>query len=137
MTVRSNCYKFAGMEMTEIRKSNLRMLVGRYETQYAFAAAANMNVQYLNQLLTGKRNLGEKTARKIEKSMNLDAGWLDRAMDAQHNELSVNNGSLGLSHRAIKVGKMFDRLSPEQQDAMQRIVDALAQQVGNDIADHG
>ena len=113
------------------------MLGGRYETQYAFAAAANMNVQYLNQLLTGKRNLGEKTARKIEKSMNLDAGWLDRAMDAQHNELSVNNGSLGLSHRAIKVGKMFDRLSPEQQDAMQRIVDALAQQVGNDIADHG
>ena len=45
--------------------------------------------------------------------------------------------STGLSHRAIKVGKMFDRLSPEQQDAMQRIVDALAQQVGNDIADHG
>jgi len=125
------------MEVSIIRFDNLRRLVGRYESQQAFADAAKLGVQYLNQLLKGHRNIGEKTARKIEKSLSLDTGWLDRAIDDRREELPAN-GAARLSQRAIKVGQMFDRLSPEQQDAMQKIVDALAQQIGpNDHADCG
>lgn len=124
------------MEVAMIRVNNLRSLVRRYESQQAFADAAKLGVQYLNQLLKGHRNIGEKTARKIEASLKLDPGWLDHG-SADQREESPENGAARLSQRAIKVGQMFDRLSPDQQDAMQKIVDALAQQVGGDHADCG
>lgn len=110
------------MEIAEIRRSNLRRLVGRYESQLAFAEHAKLGVQYLNQLLSSHRNMGEKTARKIETALKLDLGWLDGRDDKAQEKT-------GLSPRATKIGQMFDRLPPDKQDALQKIVDALDQQV--------
>ncbi len=116
-----------------MRRSNLQRLLLRYDPQQALADAVGLSVQYLNQLLGGHRNIGEKTARKIEKSLKLDLGWLDHG--DQQDALPANQGVGGLSQRAIKVGLIFDRLSPDQQDAMQKIVDALAQQTQLDDKD--
>ncbi|MDG4594226.1 MAG: helix-turn-helix transcriptional regulator [Candidatus Contendobacter sp.] len=116
------------------RLQNLKRLVSECHSQQAFADAAGLSVQYLNQLLMGHRNIGEKTARKLERSLRLNPGWLDRSA----NEQPPSAAMVELSPRAMAVGRMFDRLSPDQQDAMQKVIDALAQSVGgHDQADCG
>lgn len=122
-----------------IRLNNLRQLVAKYESQQAFADVAGLSVQYLNQLLTGHRNIGEKTARKIETSVKLEQGYLDRKNERPIERKQSSDRDAGLSQRARMMGQMFDRLSPEQQDAVQAVIDALAQpKVGNnDLADCG
>lgn len=114
------------------RLNNLRALVGRFATQQDFADSAGVSVQYLSHLLHGRRNIGEKTARKIERALRLESGFLDRS--SGDDLLGV--AAPGLSYRAEKVGKMFDLLSPERQDAIWEIVNALAQQ-GIEDADSG
>lgn len=118
------------MELMTLRLTNLRRVLLSYESQQALAAAAGLSVQYLNQLLMGHRNMGEKTARKLEKVLKLESGWFDRERDAPPRDPVT--GEAGLSRRAVKVGQMFDRLSPDRQDAMQKILDALAQSVADD-----
>ncbi len=122
------------MEITLIRLQNLKRLVAECHSQQAFADSAGLTVQYLNQLLMGHRNIGEKTARKLERTLRLDPGWLDRGAIEQQPGVA----GAELSPRAIAVGRMFDRLSPDQQDAMQKVIVALAQSVGgHDLADCG
>lgn len=65
------------MNMAEIRRQNLRELLGSYSTQQELADAIGISVQYLNQLLTGHRNIGEKTARKIEAAAKIPSLALD------------------------------------------------------------
>ena len=115
------------METTTIRLNNLRRLVAGYESQQAFAEVAGLSVQYLNQLLGGHRNIGEKTARKIEVALRLELGWLDRGTERREDRIGANDRGAGLSRRALMVAQMFDQLAPEQQDAMQTLLDALAQ----------
>ena len=115
------------METTTIRLNNLRRLVAGYESQQAFAEVAGLSVQYLNQLLGGHRNIGEKTARKIEVALRLEVGWLDRGAERREDRIGANDQGAGLSRRALMMAQMFDQLAPEQQDAMQTLLDALAQ----------
>ena len=115
------------METTTIRLNNLRRLVAGYESQQAFAEVAGLSVQYLNQLLGGHRNIGEKTARKIEAALRLELGWLDRGAQRREDRIGANDQGAGLSRRALMMAQMFDQLAPEQQDAMQTLLDALAQ----------
>ena len=61
-----------------MRKRNLLALVGRYGRQQALADAVGLSVQYINQMLSGHRSIGEKTARKIEAALQLPVGWMDR-----------------------------------------------------------
>ena len=44
----------------------------------AFARKYNINYAYLRQLLGGKRNLSEKSARKMECRLGLDDGFLTK-----------------------------------------------------------
>lgn len=109
------------MEITLTRLQNLKRLVAECHSQQAFAGEAGLSVQYLNQLLMGHRNIGEKTARKLELALRLESGWLDRGNDEQRSPVDVV-----LSQKAITVGLMFDRLPPDQQAAMQKVIGALA-----------
>jgi len=122
------------METTTIRLNNLRRLVAGYESQQAFAEVAGLSVQYLNQLLGGHRNIGEKTARKIEVALRLEVGWLDRGAERREDQVGANDREAGLSRRALMVAQMFDQLAPEQQDAMQTLLDALAQSKVSELA---
>lgn len=121
------------MDIQAVRLKNLRILVGRCDTQHDFAGLTGISVQYLNHLLHGRRNIGEKTARKLEKSLKIEPGWLDRDAEARSD---VAGGVSGLSRRAEMVGAMFDRLPPGRQDAIWEVVNALAQQ-GVEDADRG
>ncbi len=74
----SKSYKFTDMDTATTRRTNLKRLVSNYETQQEFADAALMGPQYLSQLIHGHREIGEKTARKIEAALGLECGYLDR-----------------------------------------------------------
>lgn len=63
--------------MSEIRRSNLNLINSRFEKQVDFANALGMSPAYVNHLLTGFRNIGEKKAREIEKKLNLSHLELD------------------------------------------------------------
>jgi transcriptional regulator with XRE-family HTH domain len=65
------------IEITEVRLANFKKIAGTYKTQREFADALNESAGYVNQLLHGKRGIGEKVARKIEESLRMPRGALD------------------------------------------------------------
>ena len=75
-----------------MRKRNLLALVGRYGRQQALADAVGLSVQYINQMLSGHRSIGEKTARKIEAALQLPVGWMDRDEDTARGFGNVEPG---------------------------------------------
>jgi transcriptional regulator with XRE-family HTH domain len=68
------------MSIQDIRRANLRLMVRKTGSQTELAKLVGTNRLYLSQILsaTTARNLGDKLARKIEKSMTLSEGWMDR-----------------------------------------------------------
>lgn len=57
----------------DIRRQNLKKLISAYfKDQSDFADKADMDASYLSQMLNGHRNIGEKTARKIEHKLGTD-----------------------------------------------------------------
>lgn len=50
-------------------------------TDRAFAIAMDISESYLNQLKSGKRGIGNQTARRIEKTIRKTRGWLDMIDD--------------------------------------------------------
>jgi plasmid maintenance system antidote protein VapI len=76
-------------EITSLRKLNLTKINELFATQQELAELLEISPAYLNHLLTGHRNIGEKTARKLERRLKKPSGWLDAdqakiALDATH-----------------------------------------------------
>lgn len=69
-----------GMKESEARKENLMRLIElRFDgSQVRFADSAGMTPSYISQMLTGYRNIGERTARKIERAIGLPEKYLDQ-----------------------------------------------------------
>jgi len=65
------------MKVQEIRKRKLSNLIREYGTQKAFAEAAGLDVGHVSQMMTGRRSIGERVARKIEKNLGKPEGWMD------------------------------------------------------------
>lgn len=71
----------------EQRRQNLRALIDqRFSgSQSAFRDATGISLsqvgQWLNSHLDGSRNMGEKSARRIESACTLPAGWMDKNHD--------------------------------------------------------
>jgi len=64
-----------------MRKDRLKQLIEAEKTTAAFSRKHGFDPNYLSQMLTGARNIGEKTARKIEAATGKPAGWLDDAAE--------------------------------------------------------
>lgn len=80
--------------MDNIRVKRLRKLISEQfgGSQTALAARAGMSLPQIGQYLNGYRNMGEKTARKIEAACGKPNGWMDRELDdifAPVNQLKV------------------------------------------------
>lgn len=72
--------------IAQIRLDSLLMLTANREmTNADLARQVGISPQQVYQLLTRKRNIGDKLARKIEASFGKDAGWLDQ----DHSHLNV------------------------------------------------
>jgi transcriptional regulator with XRE-family HTH domain len=69
-----------GMNIIDIRKNNLRLVIANHSekgTTAAFAKDLGYEPSQISQILTGQRNMGEKLAREIEKRAKLSEGYLD------------------------------------------------------------
>ena len=71
------------MTIEEIRKLNFQRLVGRYGSQGRLAKALGVSVGYVHQLHHGIRNIGERSAAKMERKLNLSEGWLSTPEEGQ------------------------------------------------------
>lgn len=66
------------MDVTAIRVSNINVLAERYGRAQLAARLGYDDTNYLNQLCAGLGSFGNRTARKIEKQLELQHGAMDR-----------------------------------------------------------
>jgi len=69
--------------MSEIRQHNLKQIADSFESQQKLADILDFTAGYVNQLLTGHRNIGEKAARKIEQKLKLNHLALDNNISTE------------------------------------------------------
>lgn len=66
------------MDISEIRRRNLLLLLERYEQDKDFAAQVGIGTTYLSRLKRpGEREMGGPIARRIEERLKLPYGWMD------------------------------------------------------------
>jgi len=72
--------KSTTQDIKEIRLKNLLNLIKQEGSQIAFSRKVDIDSSHISQIKNpnNKKNLGEKLARKIEASLNLPIGWMDR-----------------------------------------------------------
>jgi len=61
-----------------IRMDNMRRLIKQSGNQRLFAERADINPAYVSQMMTGRRDMGEEVARKIDRAFGKAAGWMDQ-----------------------------------------------------------
>ena len=66
------------MDINKIRHTNLLALIATHPTQIEFAVAMGMQPARVSHLVRKERNIGEKTARKIEVKAEKPLGWMDQ-----------------------------------------------------------
>ena len=60
----------------EIRRENLIRLVHSYKSQRQFAQSVGLVPSHASQLLSGKREMGEEVARRIEEALGMPDGFM-------------------------------------------------------------
>lgn len=63
--------------ITEIRLENFKKIAATFKTQRELADVLGESTGYINQLLRGKRGIGEKVARKFEDKLRMSSLSLD------------------------------------------------------------
>ena len=113
-----------------IRKTNLLEQIARFESQREFADVAGLAPAHVSQMVTGKRNMGDAVARRIEASLDLPEGY----MDVQHpvdgieyaypkkkgKGTAVSDGD-NLETLLMTVRHMSKRLSPKTREVVAKI----------------
>lgn len=62
----------------EVRKANLHLLLERHNGPSNLARALGYNgPSYLSQMASGHRHITEENARRVERELALDDGWMD------------------------------------------------------------
>lgn len=72
-------------QLYDVRRRRLRQLLEQFDSILEFAGAIGEKPNYTGRLVrhskTGRKNLGEAKARKIESALGLAVGWLDHDPD--------------------------------------------------------
>ena len=100
--------------MTEIRQLNLKKLEAKYGSQVALAEILDTSTARVNHLLTGQRNIGEKTARKFEVLLGKPSGWMDTL------------GAINPQQPSSPILDKFNQLCPDQQKIIELMMDQLS-----------
>lgn len=110
----SHLLPFASMDSRQIRRENLTRLIAQYGTIEALASAANASAKYLSQIKNDTRGMGARTARKLEASLGLPAGWFDvtQSQQAKADPIPVELA-------------LFRRLSRKQREAITLILRSM------------
>lgn len=65
--------------MSDRRRENLRALVERFDNYQSFCDRTGLDKPALSRMITGQSAIGNIRARRIEESLDLEQGWLDRS----------------------------------------------------------
>ena len=95
------------------------------------ADAIDLDASYLNQLLTGHRGIGERTARKLEKKLHLPELYLDRDFYSFESpqppdaisEPPVARYPSGLTAKEKRLLELFRRLTDPQQEQHEALIE--------------
>lgn len=84
-------------DLYETRRVNLRVLVAEHGNGEISKAAGYKTASYLSQMIGAKarREITEKTARKVEQALHLPTYWLDQERDPTCDPLSNNIEHVG------------------------------------------
>lgn len=78
----SKLLKNCGMDITEIRRTNLVALIDAAGSIRILADQVGTAPNYLSEIKNHERNMGNKLARKIEQMLGKQDGWMDVNHDA-------------------------------------------------------
>lgn len=65
------------LEVREVRRRNLGVVLQEFRTNAALAKKLDVDASYISQLKKGYREIGNQTARAIERAAKKPKGWLD------------------------------------------------------------
>lgn len=65
-------------EIIKIRHGNLEYLLKKYESGANLGRLTGISSNYLSHVKCGRRNLGDRLARKIETHLGLPNNWMDK-----------------------------------------------------------
>ncbi len=100
----------AGMEISDVRRANLRKLVREYGGQAKLGDRIDTDPAYISQLLSPRTraDMGNRFARKVEARLNLPRGWMDQP---QEPDPEINDPSA--TYRTLAQGQtLVARLYP-------------------------
>lgn len=120
------------MEVKEVRKRNLALLIGRSGgNQASFARSVGASPNYINQLLNGwqGRGVGDSLARRIERKAAKPKGWMDtphsdewRGIDTMAAQRTFSSGG---SSRSTWILAELDSLSDNSVNAVLSLIEQL------------
>jgi transcriptional regulator with XRE-family HTH domain len=119
------------MNIKTIRKANLLEQIDRFDSQRAFSEQVGLTPAHVSQMVTGRRNMGDVVARRIETGLDLPEGY----MDVQHvvegaeyqypkikgrKQSAVSDGD-NLETLLMSVRQMNQQLSPKTREVVAKI----------------
>jgi plasmid maintenance system antidote protein VapI len=119
------------MNIRTIRKANLLEQISRFQSQREFSEQVGLTPAHVSQMVTGRRNMGDVVARRIESGLDLPDGY----MDIQHpvdgvaylypKQQAGKQGNISegdnLETLLMTVRQMKQRLSPKTREVVAKI----------------
>lgn len=116
------------MKIDEIRRENLVLILSNYGKDKDFAEKLGLDAARLSQLKHGHENIGEKTARQIEKAAGKPERWLDMPTTAEQTRIIYEvPPEPTLSEEERLLLENFRALCPDQKATLKTVSAALAQ----------
>ncbi|MES9980636.1 MAG: helix-turn-helix transcriptional regulator [Candidatus Thiodiazotropha sp. 6PLUC5] len=114
------------MNIKTIRKANLVEQIACFHSQREFSEQVGLTPAHVSQMVTGRRNMGDVVARRIEAGMDLPEGYMDvqhpvDGVEYQYPKLkgrtqtAVSDGD-NLETLLMSVRQMNQRLSPKTRE---------------------
>jgi transcriptional regulator with XRE-family HTH domain len=117
------------MNIRTIRKANLLEQIDRFDSQRAFSEQVGLTPAHVSQMVTGRRNMGDVVARRIEFGLDLPEGYMDvqhpveavqqyqYPMAKSRNKAAVSDGD-NLETLLMSVRQMSQQLSPKTREVV-------------------
>lgn len=111
------------METRDIRLSNLLDLSSGYGKIVDFCRKVGMNPSYYSQIKSGKKAIGDDIARKVERALGLDRGYLDTPKNAGPVKQPFSNS---VDNDVMAIAYSIQSLPNGLRDQLQRMVHQIA-----------
>lgn len=116
------------MDVKQIRRNNLTLLLRAFKNQPALAEATGSSDRHISQMVNAHRGMGDKVARRFEHRLKLPHGWMDRPQSGPpHTTVAEDQASYDLVTQAEADAALekFRRLHPAFREYVLLKMDAL------------